>query len=174
MLDCSLQLHRFFLLFQIEFMLPSSAQRPFVISSKDSSSTAHQNESTALTRAIYYISLEPFTLPSFHGYHQSFCGTLSQSTSYGVLWKTSHPEYSAELPHSATSAANQFLTIFIFLLLSCNYMVLTRRVSQYPNFLIDLSLMNTYIFLFYLICKLLEARHSTFSFLCSLAQRREV
>lgn len=43
MLDCSLQLHGFFWLYQIEFMLPGLAQRPFVISPKDSSSIAHQN-----------------------------------------------------------------------------------------------------------------------------------
>lgn len=43
MLDCSLQLHGFLWLCQIEFMLPGLAQRPFVISSKDSSSIAHQN-----------------------------------------------------------------------------------------------------------------------------------
>lgn len=45
---------------------------------------------------------------SFHAYHQSYCGTFSQSMS-SVFCKAPHPTYSAGFPDSAPTVVSSFL-----------------------------------------------------------------
>lgn len=118
MLDCSLQLHGFFWQYQIEFMLPGLAQRPFVISSKDSSSVAHQNN--------LQLWQEQFIKDPLKQLH--FRHLVSVLSLRGVLSRTLLAESSAApLPRGAARAASPFLLPPSFSL-SCNYTALPCRV----------------------------------------------
>lgn len=118
MLDCSLQLHGFFWLYQIEFMLPGLAQRPFVISPKDSSSIAHQNN--------LQLWQEQFIKDPLKQLH--FRRFLPVISLRGVRSRTLLAESSAPPPHRGAARAASPLLLPPSFSLSCNYTALPCRV----------------------------------------------
>lgn len=122
MLDCSLQLHGFFWLYQIEFMLPGLAQRPFVISPKDSSSIAHQNN--------LQLWQEQFIKDPLKQLH--FRRFLPVTSLRGVRSRTLLAESSAPPPppRGAARAASPFLLPPSFSLESCNYAALPAEPNN--------------------------------------------